>query len=94
MVFYFIRKYIHIWLVFVIGLTGLAIFFARMPLDEALPRGVLWGGVFAAGQLYREFKKKNLWPLYDNLRITKFVLLGCTILVNTVLALGIRMWQL
>ena len=62
--------------------------------DEAVPRAVLWGGLFAAGQLFREFRKKNLWPLYDNLRITKPVLFGCTILVNTLFALGLTMWQI
>ena len=94
MVIYFIKKYVQIWLVFLIGLTGLTIFLARMPPGDAIPRAIFWGGVFAAVQLFMEFRKKKVWPLYDNLRISKKVLFGCVILVNTLFALGLSMWSM
>ena len=71
MIFYFVRKYVLLWIVLILGFTFTAVIIAGIPPQVHLPTTVFWGGLLAAGQLYREFRKKKIWPLYDNLRISK-----------------------
>lgn len=90
MIWYFIRKYVMIWVVLLIGLGGMAMVVAGMELSYLLPRAIFWCGLLAAIQLYFEFKRKDIWPLFDNLRISKGLLFGiaipCSLLLSFVAA--------
>ncbi len=75
MILYLARKYIANTLI----LTAV---FALLPLlfgssfSSILPTALFWGSAGAAGYTYWRFRKKKVWPLYDNLRLPRFVLLG------------------
>ena len=92
MIFYFLRKYISLWIVLCLSMGGMVMFFASFEISYLIPRVVFWTGFITAFQLYREFNNKNLWPLYDNLRISRFLLLGSMIVINFVLTIGLQLW--
>lgn len=49
-------------------------------LDEVLPGALFWGSAGAARYMNWPFQKQKGWPLYDNLRLPRYVLLGCLFL--------------
>ena len=65
---------------------------ARIPMHDAVPRALFWSGLIAAVVTYRTFKRRNLWPLYDNLRLPKYVLLGLFVAFNTAVSLCLNVW--
>jgi len=75
MKFYLAKKFFIHSLVFIPALIIVPYTFTG-DLAYALPRSFFWGGLFAAGYTWYQFREKNLWPLYDNLRIPKYILLG------------------
>ena len=91
---YFFQTYALIWLVFMAALSMMSILIAQMEWTRVLPNAALWGGLLAAAQTYREFKEKNLWPLYDNLQISKPVLLILTLVATLLSFIGLRFWLL
>lgn len=44
-------------------------------LAQTLPFSLFWGALFAAGYTYWDFHRKNIWVLYDNLRLPRLPLL-------------------
>ena len=40
-----------------------------------IARGFFFGGIFGGVYLFYDFKKRNIWPLYDNLRYPKYLIL-------------------
>lgn len=75
MILYLSKKYVINTLVFA-GALLLFPVLARGTLADFLASALFWGSVFAAGYTYRDFQKRNLWPLYDNLRLPRFALLA------------------
>lgn len=75
MIRYAARKYTANTLVFTVGFALLPVVFGSS-LTDVLPTALFWGSAVAAGYTYWRFRKKNLWPLYDNLRVPRFTLLG------------------
>jgi len=93
MIIYLLRKYIWLMLVIAGVMTAFPMVGADVSLRQALPRGVLWSGFLAAGIVYYEFKRLNLWPLYDNLRLSRFMLLGGLAAVNVFLFVVLTWWM-
>ncbi len=92
MVWYAVRKYL-VWTAVVS--TAIAVLWLLGPMPKANPnalmfRAIFWGGVIGAVVTYYMFKRDNLWVLYSNLRISRFVLLGvlfCAVQFLNVIAL-------
>ena len=94
MIFYFIRKYSLILIIMIIGLSGLTILLGIFSWQESISRAIFWGGLFSVLQVYREFRYKNLWPVFDSLQISKYWLLGSASAFSTFLSFGIQLWLL
>ena len=92
MVLYLAAKYFGNALVLATAMAFLSIGLARMPVQEAVPRALFWGGLVAAVVTHRTFKRRNLWPLYDNLRLPKYLLLGLLIILNVAVSLSLNVW--
>jgi hypothetical protein len=75
MVFYLARKYYAAALVIGAGIL-LAQSFAGTAFRAALPLSLFIGGLGAAGLVYWRFERLHRWPLFDNLRLPRIVLLG------------------
>ncbi len=75
MVHYLARKYVAIVLVLAV-LMALFPTIVGMSVHEAVLRAFFWSGLAAAPLTYWEFRRRNLWPLYDNLRLPKWILLA------------------
>lgn len=77
MIWYLARKYIALVLV-------LAVLMALLPtvtgigtsLRQTVVQAFFWSGLAAAPLTYWEFRRRNLWPLYDNLRLPRWALLA------------------
>ena len=79
MILYLVRKYVGIVLVLtVLFMLGPIILDQESP-GEVVTRAMLWSSLFAAPLTYRELRRHHLWPLYDNLRLPRWMLLAaCT----------------
>lgn len=75
MILYAARKYATNTLVLTALLTLLPVMFGSS-LTGILPSALFWGSAGAAGYTYWRFRKKKIWPLYDNLRVPRLALLG------------------
>lgn len=75
MVKYLAEKYYINSMVFFLG-------FIILPYEKfgdlayLFPRAVFLGGLSGAIYTWYDFRQRNMWPLFDNLRYSKFVLLG------------------
>ncbi len=87
MIWYLARKYVVLVLV-------LAILMLMVPLGMSLRQSVVqaffWSGLAAAPLTYWEFRRRTLWPLYDNLRLPRWILLA--LLVGFVEGLVLLAW--
>ncbi len=72
MILYLVRKYVAIVLV----LAVLMMPFVGTSMNEVVTQAFFWSGLVAAPLTYWEFRRRNLWPLYDNLRLPKWILLA------------------
>lgn len=75
MVIYLARKYYVAALVISAGIL-MAQSFAGTALRAALPLSLFVGGLGAVGLVYWRFQRLHRWPLFDNLRLPRIVLLG------------------
>lgn len=71
---YLVEKFILHSTLFFIGLVILPLLFYGQP-DYVIPRGVFIGGIFGGIYTYYDFKQRNIWPLFDNFRYPKYLLL-------------------
>ena len=64
------------------------------PASRVIPRSLFTGGILAVGVVYWIFRRYNLWPLYDNLRLPKLVILSIlAVSVQTVnVMIAIWLW--
>jgi hypothetical protein len=75
MVLYLVRKYYINSFVFFAGFIIFP-FAAFGDLANLFPRAVFLGGLGGAIYTWYDFRKKHLWPLFDNLQHSKFTILG------------------
>ncbi len=75
MIFYLARTYLLNTLVFTTFFGVVPVLFGGSPTSLLVP-ALFWGSAAAAGYTYWRFRKKNVWPLYDNLRLPPLALLG------------------
>lgn len=57
-----------------------------------LPKTVIWSGFFAPVIVFAEVKRSNVWPLYDNLGISRYFLLGGLALATELLGFIWMIW--
>jgi len=74
MIIYLFQKYFIYSIVFFVGLVILPLGFFDNT-EHVIVRGFFFGGLFGGIYTFYDFKKRNIWPLYDNLRYPKFLLL-------------------
>lgn len=75
MVSYLVKKYYVNSVVFFVGFIIFP-YLSYGDLPYLLPRAVFLGGLASSVYTWYDFRKRNLWPLFDNLRHSKFLLLG------------------
>ena len=75
MIWYLARKYVAVVLVLAVVLMMAPAAFGTSP-GEVAGRAFFWSGLAAAPLTYWEFRRRSLWPLYDNLRLPRWVLLA------------------
>lgn len=94
MISYLARKYFTHVIVLTLGLGALPVLFARLPFRDALLWALFWASFFAAATVYVEFKRHGIWPLYDNLRLPRILLLGILAAINLIIYAGLRIWMM
>lgn len=75
MIYYLARKYFTHSFIFLIALIIFPISF----FDDHIyfvSRGFFWGGLFGGFYTYYDFKKKKIWPVFDNLQYSKTLLIA------------------
>lgn len=92
MILYIARKYFMLVALFAAGLAALPLLFARWPVREAAVSALFWTSSLAGAAVYWEFKRRDIWPLFDNLRLSRWLLLTTLIAGNLILTAGIRTW--
>lgn len=88
MIFYLTRKYLANTLVFAAVFGLLPVLFGGSATAILVP-ALFWGSAAAAGYTYWRFRKKQVWPLYDNLRLPPIILLGTLFLAVQPLTLAL-----
>lgn len=74
MIIYLARQYFINVLIFTVGLSFIPIL-VGWDFSSFIHQALFWGGTFAMIYTFYSFKKKKLWPLFDNLRYPKYILL-------------------
>ena len=72
--FYISRVYATVWLTTIALMATLPILIGKAP-NRAILVALIYSGVFSAPIVYWWFQQWNLWPLYDNLRISRLGIL-------------------
>ncbi|MCS4121951.1 hypothetical protein [Salinibacter ruber] len=91
MIVYLARKYLANSLVFAAAFGLLPVLFGGS-LTATLVPALFWGSAAAAGYTYWRFRKKQVWPLYDNLRLPPVILLGALFLAVQPLTLALAVY--
>lgn len=91
MILYLIRKYalLYVAIILMMVFIGMA---GEIPVSVALPKAALYAGVFASVMTWFELRRKGLWPLYDNLRISRPVVFGG--LIGSAVVIYLILWNL
>jgi hypothetical protein len=92
MILYVAKKYLVILIFLVFLLTLVPVVWARMDLHSILPSAVFWGGPAAAILVDLQFRRKEIWPLYDNLGFSRYKILGSLIAACLLLFGGLKLW--
>lgn len=74
MIVYLAQKYFIHSVVFFAGLVIFPLGFFDNT-EYVIVRGFFFGGLFGGMYTYYDFRSRNIWPLYDNLRHSKYLLL-------------------
>jgi hypothetical protein len=56
-----------------------------MELDTTLRQALFWGPIVAAVVVHREFAWRGIWPLFDNLRISRYRPLAMLVAISLVI---------
>jgi hypothetical protein len=81
-----------VFLLSVFSVIGVMMIGSAMPLRGVLHRALFWGALAAAPLTFYELRRRNLWPLFDNLRIPKYLLLGFFVLGTELVNLLLLLW--
>jgi hypothetical protein len=92
MILYLVKKYVAIAVALACLFALLPLILGEMSLHEAVPRAFFWSGFVAPVVLYIEFRFKKLWPLYHNLRLPEFLLLGLFSGFQVAASIGLWIW--
>lgn len=74
MIVYLAQKYLIHSTVFFVALVIFPVGFFDNT-EHVVVRGFFFGGLFGGVYTFYDFKKRKIWPLYDNLRYPKILLL-------------------
>lgn len=77
---YLTEKFILHSFLFFVALVILPLLFYGQP-SYVIPRGVFIGGIFGGIYTFYDFKRRNIWPLFDNFRYPKGLLLSVLFLL-------------
>lgn len=91
MILYLARSYLMNTLTFA-ALFGVVPVLLGSPPTGILVPALFWGSAAAAGYTYWRFRKKQVWPLYDNLRLPPVILLGALFLSVQPLTLALALY--
>ncbi|HET6569156.1 MAG TPA: hypothetical protein VFG50_14410 [Rhodothermales bacterium] len=92
MVWYLIKKHLVTTIVVTFALAVLPLTLMGTSVQETIPKAVFWSALIAPAIIYREFQTRRLWPLYDNLRLPKYPLLGLLAGFNVVVSIMLWIW--
>jgi len=87
---YLYRNLAVAWLA-MIPLLGLGPLVYGASVGDAVGPAMWWSGAFAAGYVYFRFRRKKIWPLYRNLRLPVFLLLGSFVAFGALAGLAARL---
>ena len=91
MILFLARKYFVNTLVFAAALALIPVLFGSSLID-VVPTAFFWGSVMAAGYTFWRFRKQNVWPLYDNLRLPRPALFAGLFLGAQLLTLALSVF--
>lgn len=74
MIVYLAQKYFINSTVFFVGLIIFPLFYAEDQVN-LITKTIFLGGLAGCIYTFYDFKKKHIWPLYDNLNYSKYLLL-------------------
>lgn len=74
MILFLVYNYFLNSVVFIIVLTIFPILLG-MNTGSVVTQAFVWGGIFGGLYTLYNFNHKNIWPLYDNLRYPKYLLI-------------------
>jgi hypothetical protein len=74
MIVYLAQKYLINSTVFFVALVIFPLGFFDNT-EYVIARGFIFGGLFGGVYTVYDFKKRKIWPLYDNLRLPKILLM-------------------
>ena len=87
MILFLVRKYVGIFLVLALLMMSLPTVFGAS-LGKTVWGACFWSGLAAAPLTYWELRRHSLWPLYDNLRLPRLVLLAVLVAAVELLILA------
>ncbi len=91
MIGYLAQKYYTNSLVFFVAM----IIFPLFLIDDTgylVSRAIFWGGLFGGAYTFYDFRKRKIWPLYDNLTHSKYWLLAVLFISLATLAVLIQIF--
>jgi hypothetical protein len=91
MIGYLVGKYLLSVSLAAIMLGAILLLFGS-PLRRVLVESICCGGLLGAALVYHRFRHRNLWPLYDNLRLPRWGLLGGMVLMVEMVGISIAVW--
>lgn len=84
MIFYLAKYYFGFSI-----MLGIAILMFFISMENFIFKSLFWSGVFSIYVTHRFLEKRNIWVLYYNLRLPKYVMLGsCFLVYETLLFFG------
>jgi hypothetical protein len=92
MILYLVKKYLSTAVILTVALTIVPNIMFKIPIRAILPYAILFSWFISPAVIYYEFKNQNIWPLYDNLLMSKFFLLGLFSGIHFIIYVGIQIW--
>jgi len=76
MIWYLVRKYLTLTVLISLAIAVMAVLLGVATGRALVFKSLFWGGAIATFATYQLFKWENLWVLYANLGMSRYVLLG------------------
>jgi hypothetical protein len=90
MIFYLVKKYLTLSLVLVFALSLFTNLAFGIAFRDIIPMATLFSGIISPIMINKEFQNQKLWPLFDNLRLPKYPVLGFLAGINFILYVALR----